>query len=87
MYILTFLFGLPRRRSREECTIEGAAMIEGEVGEGEGGVGEGEGGVGEGGGDGNRGGGNGNWEKLSELARMGRGRQADTRYKQTTDKC
>ena len=77
MFILESLFGLPRRRSREECTIEGAEMIQGVVGEGgAGGGGEG----GEGGGD--RGAGKGNWEKISELARMGMGRQVGTRYKQ-----
>ena len=53
-------------------------MIQGVVGEGgAGGGGEG----GEGGGD--RGAGKGNWEKISELARMGMGRQVGTRYKQT----
>ena len=36
---------------------------------------------GEGGGE--RAVGKGNWEKLSELARMGMGKQVDTRYKQT----
>ena len=66
MCILESLFGLPRRRSREECTIEGAEMIERGIGEGEGG--------------GDQAAGKGNWQKLSELARMGRGRQSDTRY-------
>ena len=70
-YILESLFGFPRRRSREECTIEGAEMLEGVVGEG-----------GEGGGN-REGGEKGNWEKFSEIARIGRGKQVDKRYKQT----
>ena len=60
-------------------------MIEGVVGEGEAGGGEGGGSEGGGGGEGggDRGARKGNWEKLSELARMGMGRQVGTRYKQT----
>ena len=52
---------IPRRRSREECTIEGAELV----------------GVGEGEGKGRAG--KGNWQKLAQMAKMGR--QADTRYR------
>ena len=44
-------------------------------------------GEGEGGGGGDQAAGKGNWQKLSELARMGRGRQSDTRYIECPMQC